>query len=343
MIRNKVISESFYSREQPLNIKSTDQHLFLNAYESRLPSIIVTIVKDADVLNDTIFKLSRVTFLKGTHTHKLGIRRVLRSLALYFKPDIIYVDKAIWIIDNFSFGYYHWFIECLTRLVAAKKFINNHKIILPAKFRDLKYVSESIVALGYDVYYYDIKKRLRVHELVLPSHATNNMSCNPTIINLLSKTFDSLNTYDNVPVKLVYITRKQAGARRIVNEEELLPIFSKFNIEVHCLENYSFSQQLSLLQSTKVLIGPHGAGLTNMLFMPKGNSIIIELRNKADKYWNMFFTLATDLGHDYLYLLGDAISSEFSQASDTHNADLYIDARELDQFLSKWLTRDLYR
>jgi len=50
------------------------------------------------------------------------------------------------------------------------------------------------------------------------------------------------------------------------------------------------------------LIGIHGAGLTNILFMPKGASVL-ELRRKDDSHNNCYFSLASALELNYFYQL----------------------------------------
>jgi capsular polysaccharide biosynthesis protein len=58
------------------------------------------------------------------------------------------------------------------------------------------------------------------------------------------------------------------------------------------------------MQQCKLLIGVHGAGLTNMMFMQKGNKVL-ELRKRDDKYNNCYFGLASACELDYYYLSCD--------------------------------------
>jgi capsular polysaccharide biosynthesis protein len=80
------------------------------------------------------------------------------------------------------------------------------------------------------------------------------------------------------------------------------------------------------MSEAKSLVGLHGGGLTNMLFMPE-NGRILELRLGSDNHNNCYFTLASDLGHDYYYLLNE------SDTQETFNANITVDLNELGEIL----------
>ena len=75
-----------------------------------------------------------------------------------------------------------------------------------------------------------------------------------------------------------------------------------------------------------VLVGLHGAGLTNMLFMPAKSSII-EIRNNGDSHNNCYFSMASELNHAYYYLLGQGESLQ------TDDVNIKIDILELKNLL----------
>jgi len=50
-----------------------------------------------------------------------------------------------------------------------------------------------------------------------------------------------------------------------------------------------------------MLVGSHGAGLTNMMFMPS-QSKVLEIRNHGDSHNNCYFSLASEFGHRYFYI-----------------------------------------
>lgn len=87
----------------------------------------------------------------------------------------------------------------------------------------------------------------------------------------------------------IYISRSQARARKITNEQKLLEVLKKYNFEIYLLENLSFEEQIDLFSRTKNIVAPHGAGLTNIVFT-KNTINILELENElhhTNVYWNL--------------------------------------------------------
>lgn len=77
----------------------------------------------------------------------------------------------------------------------------------------------------------------------------------------------------------IYISRRKSS-RSPTNEIELEDTLRKLDFDIIFPEELDFSQQVFLFSNASIVISPHGAGLSNMLFMPKG-SILIEIFNKG--------------------------------------------------------------
>jgi capsular polysaccharide biosynthesis protein len=72
---------------------------------------------------------------------------------------------------------------------------------------------------------------------------------------------------DNSRDRRIYITRQQATrGRRVINYDEVVAELHRREFEVHALETYSLTEQLKLFVEADIIMGPHGAGLLNMLF-----------------------------------------------------------------------------
>lgn len=92
--------------------------------------------------------------------------------------------------------------------------------------------------------------------------------------------------------ELIYVSREDAVSRRVANEN-VIP--SKYNKVV--LTGVSFERQVQLFRNAKVIIGPHGAGMTNMIWAQPGCRII----EFFGRYHNdCFQKLAATLGHEYI-------------------------------------------
>lgn len=78
----------------------------------------------------------------------------------------------------------------------------------------------------------------------------------------------------------LYISRKDAKMRRVLNELELVTWLKTRGFEVLQLEGLTPDEQATAFRDAEIVVGLHGAGLTNVLFCETG-STLIELRNLA--------------------------------------------------------------
>ena len=94
--------------------------------------------------------------------------------------------------------------------------------------------------------------------------------------------------------KIVYISRKKSSRRKVRNEKEVIKIIKLFSGEVFYFEDYKWIDQINMVKNCEVLICPHGASMTNILFV-KTKTKIIELRHEKSNDQNMYFSMASQL------------------------------------------------
>jgi len=84
----------------------------------------------------------------------------------------------------------------------------------------------------------------------------------------------------------VFISRKDTSIRQMSNEDEVFALFEAQGFERYCLSKLSIQEQIQLFSNAQIIVGCHGAGLTNIIFC-KPETLIIELfqaRGSAT-YW----------------------------------------------------------
>jgi len=95
---------------------------------------------------------------------------------------------------------------------------------------------------------------------------------------------------------------KRINKRVYTEHADLVRRLSKFDMPVReaIMETLPFEKQVDLLRNTRILVGPHGSGETNMMFMPTG-SMILELYPKgfSDR---VFRGMALAFGHHLVEL-----------------------------------------
>lgn len=72
----------------------------------------------------------------------------------------------------------------------------------------------------------------------------------------------------------IYVSRRQATHRRILNEAELIASLRSFGFVAVALESLSLAEQYKLFATAEVVVAPHGAGLTNLIHAPAGCSLV---------------------------------------------------------------------
>jgi hypothetical protein len=64
------------------------------------------------------------------------------------------------------------------------------------------------------------------------------------------------------------------GTRKIANMADLEPVLRAHGIEAVATEGMGFAEQVRMFSGASLLVGVHGAGLTNAVFMPPGSALV---------------------------------------------------------------------
>lgn len=298
--KNITFKGHIIERKKPVNILSADEWLFSKELVKQIPDTEVIRVKNATILNELIIQKTKLRcYNKYSKLHPPGFFNTVKDLTLLRKQPIK-IKKGIWATDEWSYNYFHFITDVLARLIGSQVSGAEYPVILPRRYENLKFVNQSLALIGFRPYYCEPGANLKVAELILPGHTAISGDYNREIIALLR---DKLGCKSpNAPSKNVYISRQRANTRRIKNENEVVGILRKYNFEIHFFEDYDFDQQVKLMSETKCLISLHGAGLTNMLFMPE-NGLVMEFRRKDDDEFNCYFSMASLMNHHYYYQL----------------------------------------
>jgi hypothetical protein len=118
----------------------------------------------------------------------------------------------------------------------------------------------------------------------------------------------------------LWISRSRARYRRLLNESEILGILEPLGFEKVELETLSFRQQVDLFAQADVVAGPHGAGMTNLLFAPHGTRV---LEIFPPEFVNpIFYSMANSVDQEYYYITGYSLEEDRNPEG----------ARDLDNF-----------
>jgi hypothetical protein len=102
----------------------------------------------------------------------------------------------------------------------------------------------------------------------------------------------------------IFLTRDmRKRGRGILNMDQIQPVLDAFHFEVVDTDALSFDDQVRLFNETRLLVGIHGAGLTNIIFRrgKKLDLVEIFLPSETPLY---FYILARTYGYNYAYVKG---------------------------------------
>lgn len=145
--------------------------------------------------------------------------------------------------------------------------------------------------------------------------------------------------YIDVDDKIVYFSRNRGTnhiERKVLNEKDVLSTIRQVMTSDSMLElveyysaDYNLNQTIDLLSHAKLLIGPHGGALYNMIFAHPGTSIIEFL---PDEYYFMSepvhsinYVQAMTLGHNYYALMCQSNKSPVVDDNDKGGINAFDD------------------
>ncbi len=114
-------------------------------------------------------------------------------------------------------------------------------------------------------------------------------------------------TPDKTPDRKLYIARDDAKTRRILNEKVLIEQLEARGFESIQPGSLSHKEQVELFNSAKVVVGTHGAGLTNILFMQSGGKLVEVF--PADYIQSAYAWLSHLRGLNYAAVIGEKSGS----------------------------------
>jgi capsular polysaccharide biosynthesis protein len=224
-----------------------------------------------------------------------GIRRTLAALSNVATPDSHFetATVAIPVWNN----YYHWTIECLPIIRLLDKYAENHDkyptLLVPSDRPS--WMDESLDRIDYDGPVVSWPGGVsHIGNLIVPTYPDPiPAECRW----LRDRMRDSHNVADDAP-KRIYISRTDATVRQVENIDKIKPIFDDYGFDTVVLSELTVVEQIKLFTNAEIVVSPHGAGLTNVVYADE--ITVIELFGR--KKMTTFARLADMLDHDYSFL-----------------------------------------
>jgi len=243
----------------------------------------------------------------------LPVRGLLTDHA---RPDAPVLKTAAPLIPRYP-NYYHWMVETVPKVRYLETFElatgTDVTVLLPEGAPP--FVQETLQLLDWPASKTIVATEpiYEVRNLVLPSFPERTAVDFDWLRGELLRAVDGGNSSTGNGTN-VYVSRANAIERRVLNEDAVMATLSEFGFRRYHLEDRSLAANVRLFSDADVIVGPHGAGLTDIIFAR--DCTLVELFGAKVK--QPYEVLADTLGMDYepMYCRADAV-------------DIIVDNKEL--------------
>lgn len=214
-------------------------------------------------------------------------------------------------------NYFHWMFDVITRIYLLR--LTNLKIDkFVVNTCNKKFQRETLEFLGISqaqIIESEVYPYIEAERLLVPSCSYSDgkyLRIPQWGCNFLRNSFLPQKNQEKISDRpeRIYISRKKSARRKVINEAEVTCFLEKFGFKTMTLESMSVLEQAVLLASAKVVIAPHGAGLTNLVFCSSGTKVIEFF---APEYLVKYYWLVSNVcGLEHYHLIGDEFEGDFS-------------------------------
>ncbi|WP_282041253.1 glycosyltransferase family 61 protein [Halomonas alimentaria] len=246
-------------------------------------------------------------------------------------PEQLDMDcMPAFIHSQWSKGYFHWVTESLPRAIILRDKFPDACVLLPKYYNTFHSDSLSLLDVNCD---YFPSHNLKLSYAAITSCPRHYGTTDQSLLLRVSeevrgRVSSKLNYGDKV-----YISRRKSRGRFVINESQVVQLLEKYGFVELVPEDYSFAEQVAIFSKAKFLVSIHGAGLTNMVFMPPGGAVLelVPFRNGvfdlrpnsfSFKHDDCYLTLSRKMGHEYSFLQCGHDKGKYSR---TNLSNIFVD------------------
>lgn len=254
------------------------------------------------------------------------------------------LDKAFIAYNNQYGNHYHQLREwCLSIFIYYHHGYHDegYNLVLPAKALGVDYQQNA--AIIYTLDFLNIRhkavfvqpgRRVKIHSCIYPRVLSGfgYTMCNEFISNCFMQLSEYILKREGFHGKKIdmlgintYISRIDSPKRRLVNEAQLIDVLiSKHRFQIATFSGLSLVSQIVCVRSSALIIAPHGAALSNLLFKQNGDSKIIEIMPEG--YSHPFYSC---ISNTKSYTHHNVTAHTLTDNGDTHNSEYFINIPEI--------------
>jgi capsular polysaccharide biosynthesis protein len=225
--------------------------------------------------------------------------REKHASTLRSRPRVERFQDAAWVMERVYHNHSHWLTAHLPKFLLLRELDRLGGVLLPAELP--RGAAASLRLAGIDpagFRRYDEAAVQRIDRMTVISSDRFRPELVQSVRSALAPPGAVKAT------RRVYISRSRAARRALRNEQAVWAELRRHGFERVFMEDLEFARQVELMAETAILVAPHGAGLTNMMFCAPGTAVV-EIANLDFPNPN-FYALACALGLEYWLVPGRA-------------------------------------
>lgn len=336
-----IVRLPLYSTPQFFNLfEQKKKYKFQNNKIRKLSNVFLS--NSGLLLNNGFIPLASAENLIGKEDHTFYLKHYKKVIEQYFVSkygkslnSIKLDDKRLYFsIHTPWFGYFSWVTTYLPRLLEFISTGIDAVLIYPEEWDDFSFVKETFSFFP-TIKFKRIPKDHHIfidNYLLIPCRRWTSHFHKSTLLGVRDFFESKHLTYSKIKVDNIYISREKAKRRKISNELEVLKIFDQYNVESIIMEEYSYVEQIYMIQNSKMIFGIHGAGLTNLNYMRTGGKVIefTPILDDVNNFRYPFWRMASLLDLDYYCIF----CSKMNLTKDEYDSNIEVPIEELSKILT---------
>lgn len=326
LIRNN----SAITRPKPQTLEETVHSAFEYSYTCKASEYYSLEIKDGYVMTENGWVLTANRNFLVESLFKPEIFETKKVNEITFWPKVERVPGKLvlaykgWSLNN----YYHWMMEFLPKISVMldpenqffSEIFRDARILMPANPSRWMMQSLQMIGIGEEQLFRTSSKQLRVEDLIFIPEFGTLYSLPAWALSWLRKSFSAYMVPPETSNKRIYISRRKAATRHVENEDQVLQMLSRYGFRDVVLEEMSLADQIALFSQAEIIVGPHGAGFSNIVFSTGATLIDIFEPNHVS---SCFYCLCYDRGQHYWYLMSETVDG----------VNMHVDVDKLERTL----------
>ncbi|MEY3870602.1 MAG: hypothetical protein RLZZ338_4496 [Cyanobacteriota bacterium] len=334
-ISDSALSETQTPTEQSLLSVGVDGKIGWDLMTTAIaPETFVVVVPEGRAWGDAVTSAIITTDNKLViNVSTKGNAELIISSDKLIPPELINGTVAFLSVKWGGLGYFHWMLDLIARihLLYQSGFTLDKIDKFVVNSYDKPYQKETLTLLGIPpekIIDSSHCHHIKAQTLVVPSlqfqgiYKLCNWACD-----FLKESF--LNE-QVTPNTRIYISREAPYPRKISNNDEVSQYLETLGFEKVLLETMSVGEQALCLASAEIVVAPHGAGLTNLVFCHPGTKVIeiFSPLYMPPEYW----LLSNVCGLEHFSCIGELLDKHAS-CYDVYQ-DIFVNLEQLQELLT---------